>query len=330
MFQTRSAAASLSATSQHTTSLPASNSVQNIPTTSSSTATPAPAGNQTPQDVQSILADRKARLEAQKKEQEARAAAKRAADSKARNAALNDRPEGSEKSADMKYALMQKKRAQDAKDERARILKRVEDDKIRRKQEAAQQKALAKERQNPGSAGDVAEGGFDAVPPSKYSKECALQVRLFDGSTIRSRFPSEGSLRADVRPWIDKQQTGDVPYNFKHVLTPLPNKNISISDEEGSLHSQGLTPSATLILGMSRLLTYRNTVCYCVSQANYRSFSPHPRLHIRLLPLRHQPSNPEHLHRLRRRLLRRWPRDGRPRKSFRNCHAYSCINPTAL
>lgn len=40
-----------------------------------------------------------------------------------------------------KYALMLKKEQQDKRDERARILKRVEDDKITRRKEAAQRKA---------------------------------------------------------------------------------------------------------------------------------------------------------------------------------------------
>jgi len=73
-------------------------------------------------------------------------------------------------------------------------------------------------------------------------------VRLFDGSSIRQRFPSGHSLRAHVRPWVDSKQELDFPYNFKLVLTPLPNKDISLSEEEQDLQSLGLTPSATLIL----------------------------------------------------------------------------------
>ena len=76
-----------------------------------------------------------------------------------------------------------------------------------------------------------------------------MQVRLFDGSTIRSRFSAQKTLRKDVRQWIDGQRAdGDTPYTFKQVLTPHPNRTITISEEEESLQSLGLNPSATLIL----------------------------------------------------------------------------------
>jgi hypothetical protein len=141
---------------------------------------------------------------------------------------------------------MQKKRVQDARDERARILKRVEDDKAERRDRETQRKAEAKALAD----GQPLPTGSSSVKQAKSidSAECALQIRLFDGSTIRSKFPSSGSLRKDVRPWIDEKQTGDQPYNFKQVLTPLPNKDIGTSEEEGTLQSLGLTPSATLIL----------------------------------------------------------------------------------
>jgi hypothetical protein len=188
--------------------------------------------------------EKKARLEAQKKALQAKDEARRAAEIRARR----DEIEGitSKSSADKKYALMQKKRAQDARDERARILQRVEDDKAERKdrevQRKAEAKALADGQPLPTSSGSVQQAR------STNTAECALQIRLFDGSTIRSRFPSSGSLRKDVRPWIDEKKIGDQPYNFKQVLTPLPNKNIETSEEEGTLRSLGLTPNATLIL----------------------------------------------------------------------------------
>lgn len=198
--------------------------------------------------VQDLLAERSARLEAHKKDQEAEEKTRRIAEAKARKAALEEEtPEGSDKSADMKYALMQKKRQQEAREERARILKRVEDDKAERRERDAQRRAQNKTSE---SLRDSPAAASSSLVPSQLSqsRECALQIRLFDGSTIRSRFSPQGTLRANVRPWIDKEQIIDVPYTFKHILTPLPNKNISISDEEQSLQSQGLTPSATLIL----------------------------------------------------------------------------------
>ncbi|TVY48117.1 UBX domain-containing protein [Lachnellula occidentalis] len=212
-----------------------------------SSAVPTSQPNQ--QSAANLLAERSARLQQQRKEQEKK--------SKGKGKAPAD-PKPQEKSpakaaaspADMKYALMQKKRQQDAKDERARILKRVEDDKAQRRQDAAERKAA---RSKPDAESDSQSSA--TVPsssrsshPSTRSAECAVQVRLFDGSTIRSRFPSSGNLRVHVRQWIDEQQERDTPYTFKQVLTPLPNKNISISEEEETLQTLGLTPSATLIL----------------------------------------------------------------------------------
>lgn len=197
--------------------------------------------------VQDLLKERSARLEAQKKEHDAKEKAMRAEEAKARReAAEKAAVPGSEAHADAKYALLQRKRQKEARDERARILKRVEDDKAERREKEAARKAEAKAK----AEGVVPPTGSSSISPplANKSAECALQVRLFDGSTIRSRFPSEGSLRKDVRPWIDEKQIGDTPYTFKHVLSPLPNKNIETSEEEGTLQSLGLTPSATLIL----------------------------------------------------------------------------------
>ena len=200
--------------------------------------------------VQDLLAERSVRLEAHKKKQEAKEKAERAAKAKAKKEALEaEAPTGSQKSADMKYAMMQKKRQQEAREERARILKRVEDDKAERREREAQRKSQAKATEQSENEGLTAAVSSSTKPSSSTRpRECALQIRLFDGSTIRSRFSSQSRLGADVRYWIDEQQSVDVPYTFKHVLTPLPNKNISITDEEQSLQSLGLTPSATLIL----------------------------------------------------------------------------------
>lgn len=154
------------------------------------------------------------------------------------------------KAADMKYALLQKKRQQEAKDERARVLKRVEADKMRRAREAQSKAEHAKSREqsvdNVSTTPDTSSRKSKS-PPTQHS-ECALQIRLFDGSTIRSRFPSGASLKTEIRRWIAENQEFDTPYTFKQVLTPLPNKDISISEEEQSLQSLRLAPSATLIL----------------------------------------------------------------------------------
>lgn len=199
--------------------------------------------------IQDLLSERSARLEAQKKEQERIDKLKREAEARTRKAAMEEGlPSDPKKSADLKYALMQKKRQQDARAERERILKRVEDDKVERRHREALRKAQTVANDPQDAAPATVQADKIVSSTQNHSKECAIKIRLFDGSTIGSRFSASGSLRADVRPFIDSQQTPDIPYTFKHVLTPHPNKNISISDEEQTLQSQGLYPSAILIL----------------------------------------------------------------------------------
>lgn len=210
-------------------------------------------GGQSPV-VRELLAERSARLEQKKKElDDAKKLEQRSKAAAKREALEADNPADSKRSADVKYALMQKKRQQDARNERARILKRVEDDKAERRAK----EALRKEQVRAATESDAlqlskstkATSSKSPISCSKTAVDCALQVRLFDGTTIRSRFPSQNTIREDVRPWIDGQRVdGDSPYTFKHILTPLPNRTITITEEEDTLQSLGLTPNATLIL----------------------------------------------------------------------------------
>ncbi|KAL4894168.1 hypothetical protein BDV59DRAFT_14784 [Aspergillus ambiguus] len=82
-------------------------------------------------------------------------------------------------------------------------------------------------------------------PPQQYR----LQVRLFDGSSIRSSFAPSQTIGRDVRPWIDSQMVeGKRPYTLKHILTPLPNHTLTIAEEERKLEELGLGPSANLVM----------------------------------------------------------------------------------
>ncbi|KAI9645316.1 hypothetical protein NHQ30_006052 [Ciborinia camelliae] len=144
------------------------------------------------------------------------------------------------------YAAMQKKRQQEAREERARILALVESDKARRRKDA-ERKANHSD-QLTGQSASSREKGSSAPSPAPKAQNCALQIRLFDGSSIRCKFPNSSTLNGDVRKWIDDHQKDDVPYIFKHVCTPLPNKTLSMTDESQDLASLGLYPSATLII----------------------------------------------------------------------------------
>lgn len=82
-------------------------------------------------------------------------------------------------------------------------------------------------------------------PPSQYR----LQVRLFDGSSVRSSFSPTQTIRSDVRPWLDDQMgTEQRPYNLKHILTPLPSRTLSVSEESQSLQDLGLGSTANLVM----------------------------------------------------------------------------------
>ncbi|KAF7591904.1 hypothetical protein BBP40_000875 [Aspergillus hancockii] len=83
------------------------------------------------------------------------------------------------------------------------------------------------------------------TPPKQYR----LQVRLFDGSSIRSSFSPSQTISGDVRPWIDSQMVeGKRPYNLKHILTPLPNRTLTIGEEEQTLADLGLGSTANLVM----------------------------------------------------------------------------------
>ena len=208
--------------------------------------------------VNTLLAERRQRLEAQREAQEAAEKAERAERARARreadDAIAADVPPNSKQATNRKYADERRQRLQEARLERERVLRLVENDKLERREKEERRKALAMaeahgkvEQSQPTTSQETSSSKTDNRTFS--ARECAIQVRLLDGTTLRSRFGSDQTLSKDVRSWIDSQRTdGDTPYNFKQILTPNPNRTLSISEEEESLASIGLAPSATLVL----------------------------------------------------------------------------------
>ncbi|KXX80903.1 UBX domain-containing protein 4 [Madurella mycetomatis] len=211
-------------------------------TSSSGQATP-PTPNES--QVQSLLTERAARLAEKKRKDEEEAKRQRAEKAKAKAEA---EASGSKKpDAQSKHAEALRRKQREAREERQRILKAIEDDKVARKAKQAELEAERKAAQNQNT---VPFAPASQLLPStgKLSEHCSLQVRLFDGSTIRSRFSSEVTLK-DVRKWVDDtRQDGKAPYTFKVLLTPLPSKRIDVTEEGKSLQSLELAPSSTLIL----------------------------------------------------------------------------------
>lgn len=82
-------------------------------------------------------------------------------------------------------------------------------------------------------------------PPSQYR----LQVRLFDGRSVRSSFTPTQSIKNDVRPWLDQQMEEDTrPYNLKQILNPLPSETLSVAQESQTLRDLGIGSTANLVM----------------------------------------------------------------------------------
>lgn len=196
-----------------------------------------------------ILAERAARLKLQKEEAERKAKEERAkAKEKAKaeaEAGINSNAARTHKQAE----LLKKKRQQEL-EERKRILQRIEDDREERRMRAAERREARLEEQKTGDVAAALVKSPESKLPSttRVGEMTAIQVRLFDGSTMRSRFKTASTGR-DLRKWVDENRgDGGEPYRFKQVLTPLPNKGIDETEEGKDLGTLGLAPSSTLVL----------------------------------------------------------------------------------
>jgi hypothetical protein len=248
-------------------STPAQHNTANQPQPSSSTTSSQPPQRQQLAQAQTLLAERAQRLElerikreaAEKTERLARAKAKRreeeeaaaAAGDEARQRATTER--GEKERARDAWIYQQKQRKDEAKQERQRILAQIENDKQERKAQALRKK---EEEQSTGSGASsdlpAAASPFVAKPASLSALQwCNLQVRLFDGSSLRGRFASDADVATAVRTWVKEASPAggaDIPYNFRQILAPQPSRTIEVGEETKSLLELGLVPSATLVL----------------------------------------------------------------------------------
>ncbi|KAK4649459.1 uncharacterized protein QC761_0021620 [Podospora bellae-mahoneyi] len=227
-----------------TVSQPAPNTESNA--SSSGQATPPTSNEQS--HAQSLAAQTAARIERMKKA-EAEAKKRREEEAKRRREEKGKAVEDPTKppTTHNAYAEALKKKQKEAREERQRILKQIEDDKAERK---ARQEALEAERKAAAEASTVPLASASQLLPrtNRVSSHAAIQVRLFDGSTLRSRFSSTDTLK-DVRQFVtENRKDGKEPFNFKILLTPLPSKTVDVTEEEKTLQELELTPSATLIL----------------------------------------------------------------------------------
>jgi hypothetical protein len=149
-------------------------------------------------------------------------------------------------------ALRKKKHDENA--ELARIQAGIAAAKAERKAQAEARKA-DRERITQSSPTTSA---FPTTTSTKGSRaqKVHLNVRLFDGRTIRSTFDRTTKLQDEVRQWVDQEFTAMTedpneklpPYYFRQILAPLPSRELSAGDESETLGDIDLAPSATLVL----------------------------------------------------------------------------------
>ena len=153
-------------------------------------------------------------------------------------------------------AALQKKQRENA-EELARVKARIEQDKAERKAQAEARKA---EREQERKAESQTSSQPRTSTRGSQAQNVNLNVRLFDGRTIRSTFPRTASLEKEVRKWIDEEfakldlddpnikNRALPPYFFRHILAPQPSRELSAGDENQTLGDIDLAPSATLVL----------------------------------------------------------------------------------
>lgn len=224
---------------------PTLSSPQTTASSADGTSPAQPTEAQQSDTVRRVLAERAVRLQEQKlaaeqkiKEDRAKAKEKAEAESKA--------GKNTQAARTHQQAELVKKRKQQGIDERKRILKRIEDDKEERRAKAAEKDGRATVADVSASLTKSPETKIPST--TKLGNVTALQVRLFDGSTIRSRFKTAAPL-ADVRKWVGEDRTdGNMPFAFKQVVSPQANKLLDVTEEKKSLGDLALAPSATLVL----------------------------------------------------------------------------------
>ncbi|KAK5164257.1 uncharacterized protein LTR77_009951 [Saxophila tyrrhenica] len=239
-------------------------------------------------EIQAMLSERGKRLEAERLRREATEKAERIARSNARrkeeeDAAAAEGYDGKGKqraTSDQKdkqqardaWIFQQKQRKDEAKKERERILAQIENDKQERKAQA-QRKKDAEAAAGAGAFSDMPTtypSSVRSARPTANHTTCALQVRLFDGSSIKGKFDPNADIADAVRTWVKEASPeggADIPFTFRQILAPRPSRTIEISEEHQSLLELGLVPSATLVL----VLVAGATSAYASNSSGYVS-----------------------------------------------------------
>ncbi|KAK5085264.1 hypothetical protein LTR05_004545 [Lithohypha guttulata] len=137
--------------------------------------------------------------------------------------------------------------------ERARIKAQIEADKRTRREADRKARDEAEALRRRTELHELRKANSTTSNPQ--ATDVRIQVRLFDGGTIRSSFASENTIALHVRPWIEEQTkkngsgVAGRPYDLKLILTPLPNRSIEAGEEDTPLSDiEGIQGSATLVM----------------------------------------------------------------------------------
>ncbi|PGH26711.1 hypothetical protein AJ80_01657 [Polytolypa hystricis UAMH7299] len=174
--------------------------------------------------------------------------------------ATNDTPEPEEETDATAHRIswqaQQRKREQKQKEERERVLHQIRQDNEARKQREESRRAATMSRKIAESQNNTSSPAEQTHPKPSPTQQYRLQVRLFDGTSVRSTFAPSKTIRHDVRPWLDSQRSdGDSPYNLKHIISPLPHRTISVAEEDQTLEELDLGPTASLVMVPVRTYT---------------------------------------------------------------------------
>ncbi|OJD16894.1 hypothetical protein AJ78_02992 [Emergomyces pasteurianus Ep9510] len=178
----------------------------------------------------------------------------RAGKRRAETAEAPHQPDAVPESQAQSWRLEQRKRERQKKEERDRILNQI-------RRDTEERKAREESRKDHVPLSASAENNSLKVveqrpQPKARPNQFRLQIRLFDGSSVRSSFSPTQTIQNDVRPWLDSQRSNiDAPYNLKQILTPLPSRTISVAEEDRTLEELGLGPTANLVMVPVRTYT---------------------------------------------------------------------------
>ena len=142
------------------------------------------------------------------------------------------------------YIKLQREREQKARDERERVKAQIKADREERRRLDDLRKGILP----PGDSSTASSTSSYTRSQRPNTSEIRIQVRTFDGSTLRSTFAPSATLSTDVRPWIDSTTENTIPYNLKLILTPSPIRSIEASEEELTLSDLGIVGSCTLVM----------------------------------------------------------------------------------